>query len=74
MKCKICSKDVQENGFCMLHLKAYQNIIDKFDVWKKASDTLWMEYLVEIQKNSLTGEWAKEVAKYLIKEENGNVK
>ncbi|MGD0069991.1 MAG: hypothetical protein ABSB71_00315 [Candidatus Bathyarchaeia archaeon] len=74
MKCTICSKDAQEKGFCMLHLKAYQNIIDKFDVWKKASDTLWMEYLVEIQKNSLTGEWAKEVAKYLIKEENGNVK
>ncbi|MGD0406488.1 MAG: hypothetical protein ABSB10_07570 [Candidatus Bathyarchaeia archaeon] len=74
MKCKICSKDVQENGFCMLHLKAYQNIIDKFDVWKKASDTFWSQYLVEIQKNSLTGEWAKEVAKYLIKEENGNVK
>jgi hypothetical protein len=74
VKCKICSKDVQENGFCMLHLKAYQNIIDKFDVWKKASDTFWSQYLVEIQKNSLTGEWAKEVAKYLIKEENGNVK
>jgi len=74
VKCTICSKDAQEKGFCMLHLKAYQNIIDKFDVWKKASDTLWMEYLVEIQKNSLTGEWAKEVAKYLIKEENGNVK
>ena len=74
MKCKICSKDAQEKGFCMLHLKAYQNIIDKFDVWKKASDTFWSQYLVEIQKNSLTGEWAKEVAKYLIKEENGNVK
>lgn len=74
MKCKICSKDAQEKGFCMLHLKAYQNIIDKFDVWKKASGTLWGQYLVEIQKNSLTGEWAKEVAKYLIKEENGNVK
>lgn len=74
MKCKICSKDAQENGFCILHLKAYQNIINKFDVWKKASDTFWNQYLVEIQKNSLTGEWAKEVAKYLIKEENGNVK
>jgi len=74
VKCKICSKDAQEKGFCMLHLKAYQNIIDKFDVWKKASDTLWSQYLVEIQKNSLTGEWAKEVAKYLIKEENRNVK
>jgi hypothetical protein len=29
-----------------------------------------MEYLVEIQKNSLTGAWAKEVAKHLIEEEN----
>ena len=31
---------------------------------------LGVEYLVEIQKNSLTGVWAKEVAKYLIEEEN----
>jgi hypothetical protein len=29
-----------------------------------------MEYLVEIQKNSLTGVWAKEVVKYLIEEED----
>jgi len=28
-----------------------------------------MEYLLDIQKNSLTGVWAKEVAKYLIEEE-----
>ena len=74
MKCKICGRDAQENGFCNLHLKAYNNIIDKFDVWKKASDMVWSEYLVEIQKNSLTGEWAKEVAKHLIEEENQNVK
>jgi hypothetical protein len=72
LKCKICSRAAQENGFCILHLEAYRNIIDKFEVWKKASDTVWIEYLVEIQKNSLTGEWAKEVAKYLIKEENRN--
>jgi hypothetical protein len=41
---------------------------------RKASDVLWSKYLVEIQKNSLTGEWAKEVVKHLIKGENGNVK
>jgi hypothetical protein len=29
-----------------------------------------MAYLAEIQKNSLTGIWAKEVAKYLIEEEH----
>lgn len=74
MKCRICRRDAQENGFCMMHLRAYQNIIDKFDVWKKASGTMWSQYLLEIQKNSLTGEWAKEVAKYLIKEEKRNVK
>ena len=74
MKCKICSEDAQENGFCMMHLKAYQNIIDKFDMWKEASGNIWSQYLFDVQKNSLTGEWAKEVAKYLIKEENGNVK
>jgi hypothetical protein len=74
VKCKICRRDAQKNGFCMMHLKAYQNIIDKFDVWKEASDAIWNQYLFDIQKNSLTGEWAKEVAQYLIKEENRNVK
>ena len=58
----------------MLHLRAYRNVLEKFDVWRKASELVWMEYLVEIQKNSLTGEAAKEVVKQLIKEGNGNVK
>jgi hypothetical protein len=74
VKCKICSRDAQENGFCNLHLEAYKNVVDKFDVWKKASGPIWSDFLVEIQKNSLTGEWAKEVAKHLIEEENQNVK
>jgi hypothetical protein len=43
---------------------------EKFKVWKAASNASWMEYLAEIQKNSLTGVWAKEVAKHLIEEEH----
>jgi hypothetical protein len=74
VKCKICGRDALEKGFCNLHIKAYRNIVDKYDVWRKASGVIWSEYLVEIQKNSLTGEWAKEVTKYLIEEENQNVK
>jgi len=74
MKCKICNKDIQENGFCSLHLKAYKNIVDKFDVWVNASGIFWPDYLLKIQKNSLTGEWAKEVVKHLIEEENQNVR
>ena len=74
MKCKICNRDAEENAYCSLHLRAYRNIIDKFEVWKQASDISWNEYLIEIQKNSLTGVWAKEVIKDLIKGENGNVR
>jgi len=69
LKCKICSREAQENHFCPIHLRAYQNIVEKFKVWQKASPLLWTEYLGQIQKNSLTGVWAKEVAKHLIEEE-----
>jgi hypothetical protein len=56
---------------------AYESLpkcLEKFEPWKKTSGLAWMDYLAEIQKNSLTGELAKEVAKHLIKDENGNVK
>jgi hypothetical protein len=74
MKCKICGREAEENGFCTLHLKAYRNILAKFEVWKQASNVSWEQYLEDIQKNSLTGVWAKEVIKTLIEEENRNVK
>jgi hypothetical protein len=72
VKCQICTREAEENGFCPLHSKACKNVLEKFKVWEAASNISWMEYLVEIQKNSLTGVWAKEVAKYLIEEENQN--
>ena len=74
MKCKICQRQATENGYCQLHLNAYYNIREKYLVWMKACDVGWRDYLVLIQKNSLTGEWAKEVAKQLIEEENQDVR
>jgi hypothetical protein len=50
-------------------LKAYENIVKKYDFWRKALQIPWGEYLSEIQQNSLTGEWAKEVANHLINNE-----
>lgn len=69
MKCKICSRDAKQDGFCHLHYQAKQNLTEKYVIWQKASPLTWTQYLVEIQKNSLTGVWAKEVAKHLIEEE-----
>jgi len=38
-----------------------------FEKWKKALDISWEDYLSEIVKNPYAGEWAKEVAEYLLK-------
>jgi len=67
LKCKVCNREAQsQSEFCELHEKAYQNIREKFEVWKKASDLEWKEYLKEIAKNPLTGIWAREVAENLL--------
>ncbi|MGB9959504.1 MAG: hypothetical protein ACPLKQ_03155 [Candidatus Bathyarchaeales archaeon] len=72
MKCKVCSKEAVENGYCELHAKAYENILSAYDVWSKALGSSWKEYLSEIVKNPFTGEWAKEVAEHLMK--SGEIK
>jgi hypothetical protein len=74
-KCKACDRKAVESGFCIVHSKAYENIVEKYDMWGKALKISWKEYLSEIEQNPLTGEWAKEVASYLInREETRNVK
>jgi hypothetical protein len=69
LNCKICPRKPVKNGFCQMHLKAYENIVEKYDFWRKALKISWKEYLSEIEQNPLTGEWAKEVANYLISNE-----
>jgi hypothetical protein len=66
MKCKICEREaICESCYCKLHIKAYDNIVKRYDQWKKALEISWKEYLSEIAENPFTGEWAKEVAKGL---------
>jgi hypothetical protein len=69
VKCKVCGEDAVKKGFCVFHFKAYENIVGKFPVWRKALKISWREYLREIEQNPLTGEWIKEVANYLINNE-----
>ena len=73
MKCKVCSREAQTqppSSYCELHHKVYENLLEKFKVWRKASNIDWKDYLQEVAKNQLTGIWAKEVAENLLIEEH----
>ncbi len=72
--CKVCGREAGANGFCAFHERAHVNIQRSFAAWKKGLNIPWKAYLREIKQNCLTGEWAKEVVEYLIREEEmGNV-
>ena len=70
MKCLVCGREAEEK-YCMLHDKAYLNIVQKFGDWKRATGVSWKEYLKAVVENSYTGTWAKEVAEHLLKNKNG---
>jgi hypothetical protein len=68
--CMICGRKAVQKGYCNLHAKAFDNILSKYECWRKALDLAWKEYLREIAENSLTGEWARQVAEHLARTED----
>ncbi len=67
MKCTICDRKAL-NKYCVLHEKAYGNVVQKFEDWKRVVNVSWKEYLKAVVENAYTGSWAKEVALSLISE------
>ncbi|MCW3997702.1 MAG: hypothetical protein NWF10_03940 [Candidatus Bathyarchaeota archaeon] len=65
MKCKLCEREIIEKEFCLFHRYAYDKIKKGYVIWVEALDINWKDYLNEIEKNSLTGRWAKEVIKFI---------
>jgi len=68
LRCVICGREAGEKSYCDLHAKAYEGVERRYHEWKRALEISWKDYLSEIVKNPLTGEWAKEVAEHLIKD------
>lgn len=69
LKCKICGKEGVNEGYCVLHERAYQNLMEQFETWKKALGISWKDYLKEIINNPFTGMKAREVAENLFSKE-----
>lgn len=69
MKCKLCERIADDKEICKYHKLAYNELKKKYLIWKEALDINWKDYLSEIEKNSLTGYWAKEVIDFIKKSE-----
>ena len=65
MNCEVCGRK-SENRFCELHEGAYENLLKNFEVWKRAMQVSWIEYLAKIQNSEFAGLWVKEVARCLL--------
>jgi len=75
LNCKICQRKAVTGRFCLIHHKAYKKLSEKHNFWRKALKISWGEYLNEIAINPFTGDWVKEVAFYLLdNEETANGK
>ena len=70
LQCPICGRKADEQDYYKLHARVRTIIIRKYDRWRKAKEISWKEYLSEIAKNPLSGEWPREVAQHLIEKEN----
>ena len=63
-RCRICNK-ISEGIFCDIHQKAYDNLREKYEIWKYATNLTWDEYILELLKNEYTGNAVKEVIEYI---------
>ncbi|MCW4034335.1 MAG: hypothetical protein NWF03_03115 [Candidatus Bathyarchaeota archaeon] len=69
MKCPVCERDTKHT-YCVRHETAYQNLVEKYEIWKHAVGASFKEYLNSVVENSYTGAWAKEVAQQLLNKED----
>ncbi|MFX0132712.1 MAG: hypothetical protein ACFFDN_03600 [Candidatus Hodarchaeota archaeon] len=70
--CKICEKRIDSGEFCEYHELAKKKINENYNYWKDAfgGDLSLKEYIKKIAKHEKSGRWVKEVAEYLLKNED----
>ena len=71
-KCVVCASTIEKGQYCDAHLIAKKNIDEKFKDWQLAYGKLTKNEYLERLVNDYDipiGEWAKEVADYLLKKD-----
>ncbi|MGC9778370.1 MAG: hypothetical protein HZR80_03935 [Candidatus Heimdallarchaeota archaeon] len=71
-QCVVCKSTIEKGSYCDAHSIAKKNLENRFKDWQKAYGKLsWKEYLTRMVNNQEIpiGNWAREVADYLLKKE-----
>ena len=68
MACPICGRDqVEASGLCAHHESARMNVLAAYQKWVTAYGGMdWIEYLQTIEKLEESGEWTRELSRYLV--------
>jgi len=66
MKCKVCGREAVSD-LCVHHAKAKERVQAAYPLWAVAYGRIdWEVYLDNVKRNPQTGQWAKEIAGYLL--------
>lgn len=70
LTCVICKRKTKDDKFCTYHKEAHENLQKSYKVWEEAYGELtFTDYLKKLISNKPTGNWVKEVAAHLLKQE-----
>jgi len=68
MSCPVCGAP-SERRFCSAHERAYQNLQAAYEVWNRALEVSWRDYLGRAERNANSGRWVQEACAFLLRNE-----
>lgn len=63
--CPICGR-ASGGGLCRFHEEGAKRLARHYEAWKARTAIRWDEYLRAVSENGLSGEWARESARYML--------
>jgi hypothetical protein len=67
MKCELCEKETKSE-LCRYHAEAKKQVVGAYRSWREAYGSVgWNEYLERLAENPETGQWAKDVARLMLR-------
>ena len=64
--CTICGRvALKESDLCRYHQDALDSLKSSYELWRKASEVIWEEYIEKLCQIDETGRWVLDVAEQI---------